>query len=100
MGLALVLLTACGGHDQGDADRAARIARSDVHATDGSCDRVRTAAVNGEAVTLYACTMRGVPPAYREFGSPDTPTQHYCYALQGDYGVMATTVFGTTCTSS
>jgi hypothetical protein len=100
-GVALVALVAgCGGHAQGDADQVARIVRADVHAKGGSCERVRKAKVSGETVTLYTCTMQGVPSDYRAFGSLDTPTQRYCYAVQGDYGVMANDAFGAECTES
>jgi hypothetical protein len=100
-GAFVALVAGCGGHAQGDADQVARIVRADVHAKGGSCERVRKATLmSGETVTLYTCTMQGVPSDYRAFGSFDTPTQRYCYAVQGDYGVMANDAFGAECTES
>jgi hypothetical protein len=90
------VLAGCGGSDQ-DTTRAARIVRADVNAKSGSCTRAGTATVSEEKVTLYSCTMNGVPPAYREFGQWHKSTQRYCYAVVGDYGISATTQFGAAC---
>jgi hypothetical protein len=93
----LALLAGCGGARRKDADQVMRIVRADVHASGGSCDEKGTAVVGSEKVKLYFCTMRNVPPRYRQFGSFDNSPQHYCHAVEGDYGVDASTRFGSRC---
>jgi hypothetical protein len=93
----LALLAGCEDSNRGNADQVARIVRADVHASGGSCAEKGTAVVSGQTVTLYACTMRDVPPQYRQFGSFDNSPQHYCYAVEGDYGVDGSSQFGPTC---
>jgi hypothetical protein len=94
----LALIAGCGGSNRGDAEQVARIVRADVHARGGgSCDEKGTAVVGGRTVTLYSCTMRDVPPQYRQFGSFDNSPQDYCYAVEGDYGVDGSDRFGPTC---
>jgi hypothetical protein len=94
--LALIVLVAgCGGHS-GDADKVALIARSWSHAKGGSCSKVRAAALSGRIVTLYSCTMTGVPPQYRLEGSFADPTQRYCFAFANDAGVRVEQ-FGSRC---
>jgi hypothetical protein len=88
-----LLLMGCSESEQ-EAERAARIVRADVHARGGTCTPAGTATVSEEKVTLYSCTMSGVPPAYREFAREHQSTQRYCYAVVGDYGVAARTMFG------
>ena len=51
--------------------------------------------VNRQTVKLYSCTMTDVPPQYRQFGSFDNSPQHYCYAVDGDYGVDGSERFWT-----
>lgn len=87
---------ACGGGDQ-EAQKVGRIVRADVGGNGGSCHRVRTALVSHQQVTLFSCTMRGVPRQQREFGQWNQPIQQYCYAVEGDYGIRASDVFGPTC---
>lgn len=74
-----------------------RIVRADVHARGGACEKKGTAVVGRGRVTLYSCTMTDVPPQYRQFGSFDNSPQHYCYAVDGDYGVDGSDLFGPTC---
>ena len=94
----LALLTGCGGgSNRDDAEQVARIVRADVHASGGSCDEKGRAVVGEHTVRLYACTMRNVPPQYRQFGSFDNSPQHYCYAVEGDYGINGSDRFGPTC---
>lgn len=93
----LALLAGCGGSNRPDADQVARIVRADVHARGGSCDEQGTAVVSNQTVRLYACTMTDVPPQYRQFGSFDNSPQHYCYVVEGDYGVDGSDRFGQTC---
>jgi hypothetical protein len=93
----LALLAGCGGSNRADVDQVARIVRADVHASAGSCDEKGTAVVSRRTVALYSCTMRDVPPQYRQFGSFDNSPQHYCYAVEGDYGVDGSSLFGPTC---
>ena len=41
--------------------------------------------------------MRDVPAQYRQFGSFNDTVQHYCYAVEGDYGVDGSDRFGPLC---
>jgi hypothetical protein len=94
--LGSVLLVGCG--DSGGAANVEDFAMSKTHAESGSCEKRRDDVLGGAVtVTLYHCTLAGVPPNYRRPGTSENPTQHYCFGYAHKQSVDVSGQFGTRC---
>jgi hypothetical protein len=94
--LGSVLLVGCGG--SGGSAKVEQFATNKTHAKSASCEKARDDVLGGAvAVTLYHCTLDGVPPRYRHAATSGSPTQHYCFGYRYKQSVDASDQFGTRC---